>query len=171
MIRPTIAVILMSGLLSCDNRTKQFPYLPEKLNESAEITRAEHIALAWERNAPRCYGPVHAPTTLFALRIKEARVGLGKQRIDVQIELDMDDQFGKRWRETSTEEDRVRLCEEACKRPVKELARELECDSALINLSWGCVDGEVTSPNCNFMRFTKVERPAAGQPATRPESK
>jgi len=156
MIRLTITIILTAILSSCEKKVVKFPYFSEKLNQAAKISSAEHIALRWERNvAWGCFGTVPTHLTLFPLRIKEARVGLGERRVDLHIELDMNNEDASVWREKSTEEERVKICEEACKKPVEDLARMLECDPSLIDLSWGCGAGKVTSPNCNFMSFGK----------------
>ena len=160
MIRSTTAIVLTAILASCEERAAKFPYLSEELNQGAKISSAEHIALTWERNvAWGCFGPVHAPVTLFPLRIRKAHVSFGKRRVDLRSDrtwMTTSRLFGgrspQRWKEFGS----VR---KLARDPFRTWPDNLR-DYALIDLSWGCEAGEVTSPNCTLMTLDKLPKQA-----------
>ena len=151
-----------------------YPYLNEKMNEEKAVTTAELQALKYENAAngnSGSYGIVI--TSAGPIFEEKVSVTLGKDRVHLQIYIEINPWNSNDWIKSSTEAGRVNACKQVCFANIRALANFLSCDPKLIDVNWVCLGGHVQGKTSGeeALSTKEAEQPGAAQPATQPADK
>lgn len=142
---PIAALVIFAS--SCDKKpTTHYTYLNSKMNEEMTISKAKHMAQAYEIQANGNAGSFGTASSNNASLFEDkAQVTLGKNKITLRLDIRISG-FGFKahdWMNSTSEEERVNACKKVCFGNIRALASNLSCNPELIEVNWSCVDGNV----------------------------